>query len=148
MEILDPDTLEMREATAEEEDLMRRMEEEGNKNYKIWRASYSYEEPSDYAGNNRVTDTFFVVSDSIGDAEIKADRCFLRSDFYEEILVQGKARRKIEEYIVKIPFPELSIEADSENFVLEARLGSDKKDFNKVIEYKVRPDLTKVLGKP
>ncbi len=115
----------LREATKEDEEFMRRTEEERKRMYKVWEVSYDYKAPQSDIPSERVTEVMYFVSENIGGAEIKADEYFSRDGTSKEILAQGLVRKCIREFIQEVPFPKLTLEEDAKSFHLGAKIEKD-----------------------
>ncbi len=143
MDILDEKTGKMRKATKKELAIAKKCEAELKKNYKVWEVSYNYDCSFEMAGA-RQTEKYYVVAETIGDAEKKANRIFFRDDeFKRDMFEKGEVHRKIREYTAKVPFPKLTLEEDVENYQIGAQLRGDGRSLDRAIEYVVMPYLGK-----
>ncbi|MFH0752243.1 MAG: hypothetical protein V1914_01465 [archaeon] len=148
--ILEDAGFDMGPFSEEEQELLRQYEENSKKNYKVWEVSYNYHcsferfyDCSFERFNERSTDTYYIVAESIGKAEEKANELFLKGSFKRRLFENGEVRRCIREYVVDVPFPDLTLEEDVNGFFLEPRFSSDGALAKANIEYVVGPYLVK-----
>lgn len=101
---------------------------------KIWRISYSYKAGT-VDGQHRIKESYTIVAGNEEEAILKSDNCFSYSDLNKELIENGTSRREgvelsdlrknIRKYRETISYPKLT--CDSEEFDIEARIGSDGK---------------------
>jgi len=102
--------------------------------YSLWKVTFSYESPSDHVGD-RERETYIVVADNKEEAQRKSFAHFSETSAYRDLplspeLVQTTVT-KIQKR--KLSLPELTLEADQQEFVVIPRLSGD----NSSIEYLV-----------
>lgn len=112
------------------------------KEYKLWKLRYSYKVATGDQLPYTESRHYLIVASTQEEALKKADKHFTSLDpaMNKELLAEGKAtsggaggatcyglQRKIEEYGSPMPKPKLTLDSDSQGFLLKPRITNDNR---------------------
>lgn len=105
--------------------------------YYLWKVSYTFEVPSDFAGGERVTESYVVVAKTPEEARKKGDTCLLQTQGFTDLYSSVDAAQSYIHEIKgqKIHFPDL-LDSDKKKFTIQAKVSDDGKTLEFLVKEK------------